>query len=156
MESSLVSALEPPNVGCLCLPPNPEGPCTYRATTWPLKGLPYHECGAYVYTMVVLGPAGKYPKKWSMFPRFWDKAHGFVSLTLIRLQTFEAVDRYAKPFIPRGSKYVYGTYIDSKVGREETLKGPGIHHTSICMDPLEWACRFGRCGSETRGGSPKM
>ena len=36
----------------------PKGPCRYMAYTWALKGLPYYEFGAYVCTVVVLGPFG--------------------------------------------------------------------------------------------------
>ena len=34
----------------------PKGPCTIMVTNWALKGLLYHDFGAYVYTIVVLGP----------------------------------------------------------------------------------------------------
>ena len=36
----------------------PQGPCSHIVTTWVLKGLLYHDFGAYVYTIVVLGPLG--------------------------------------------------------------------------------------------------
>ena len=38
----------------------PEGLCRYMVTTWALTGLLYHDFGAYVYTIVVLGPLGVY------------------------------------------------------------------------------------------------
>ena len=40
----------------LRLPPRVHG--TIMVTTWALKGLLYHDFGAYVYTIVVLGPFG--------------------------------------------------------------------------------------------------
>ena len=36
----------------------PKAPCTDMVTTWALKGLLYHDFGAYVYTTVVLGAFG--------------------------------------------------------------------------------------------------
>ena len=35
-----------------------KSPCRYMVGTWALKGLLYHDFGAYVYTIVVLGPFG--------------------------------------------------------------------------------------------------
>ena len=40
---------------------SPKGPCRYMVGTWALKGLLYHDFGAYVCTIVVLGPFG-FPK----------------------------------------------------------------------------------------------
>ena len=39
--------------------PNPKAPCTDMVTTWALKGLLYHDFGACVYTIVLLGAFGK-------------------------------------------------------------------------------------------------
>ena len=39
-------------------PPYPKGPCRYMVDTWAVKGLLYHDFGAYVCTTVVLGPFG--------------------------------------------------------------------------------------------------
>ena len=36
----------------------PKGPCRYMVQTCYLKGLPYHDFGAYVGTIMVLGPFG--------------------------------------------------------------------------------------------------
>ena len=36
----------------------PKGPGRYMADTWALEGLIYHDFGAYVYTIVLLGPLG--------------------------------------------------------------------------------------------------
>ena len=37
---------------------SPKAPCTDIVTTWALKGLLYHDFGAYVHTIVVLGAFG--------------------------------------------------------------------------------------------------
>ena len=39
--------------------PYPKAPCTDMVTTWALKGLLYHDFGAYVYAIVVLGDFGR-------------------------------------------------------------------------------------------------
>ena len=36
----------------------PKAPCTEMVTTWALKGLLYHDFGAYAYTIVVVGAFG--------------------------------------------------------------------------------------------------
>ena len=38
--------------------PFPKAPCTDMVATWAFKGLLYHDFGAYVYTIVVLGAFG--------------------------------------------------------------------------------------------------
>ena len=51
-----------------CSMTDPKAPCTIFASTWALKGLLYHDFGAYVYTIVVLGPFGRAPIIGARFP----------------------------------------------------------------------------------------